>query len=336
MIGPFFRLGLFGLLALAVITASGPASASKKRSRSDESEETPKKKASDDTDEDAPRPAKPSGKSTLSVSSGLPDWREGTGWTVKSVYRKLPVGHVNKDVKPDEVSVPGWSAPTYWSFLVKKVKSGQGITQYLLQVRNKDGSRAAMASLYFAQYPVGTDVLALNRGKFYTLMAGQLKPISRPYVTPGSPPHPVMADDSLIPYDFPALPFQAKAPPGVKETELARTFTITEELDGVKYARDVTQVELQNTPVEAFGGKELAEYISSKDWSKTDLSLVEMRRKFDGRTVRQVWSPKLPWPIYSDSTTVRSWLWDLEAPKADPRAERDPAASPSPAPSAQE
>lgn len=311
-----------------MITASGPASASKKRSRtSDDTEESPKKKAADEEDE-APKPTKAAPKaSALSVSSGLPDWKEGMGWTVKSVYRKLPVGHVSKDVKPEDVSMPGWSAPTYWSFLVKKVKSGQGITQYLLQVRNKDGSKAAMASLYFARYPVGADVLALNRGKFYTLMAGQLKPISRPYVTPGGPPNPVMADDSLIPYDFPALPFQAKAPASEKETELARTFTITEELEGgIKYARDVTQVEHQNANLEAFGGKELVQYIESKGWAKTDLSLVEMRRKFDGRTVKQVWSPKLPWPIFSDSNTVRSWLWDLEAPKA----------APSPAPSAQE
>src|SRR5206468_3765804 len=103
-----------------------------------------------------PRGAAPA----LSTGSGLPEWREGTGWTVKSVYRKLPVGHATsgqggKSVKPEELSVSGWSEPTYWSFLVKKVKGGGGITQYLLQVKNKDGGRAALASLYLARYPMG-------------------------------------------------------------------------------------------------------------------------------------------------------------------------------------
>lgn len=358
MIGPFLRLGLFGLLVLAVVMASQPASASKKRPKHDDSDSessesksgksgkgSKSKESDDDGDADeapAKKPSKPAAprpvSAALAASSGLPDWREGTGWTVKTVYRRLPAGRVNKDTKPDDVSIPGWSDPTYWAYLVKKVKGGEAITQYLLQVKNKDGSRAAMASLYFARYPMGAEVLALNRGKFYSLMAGQLKPTNRLYVTPGGPPHPILADDSLIPYDFPALPFQAKAPASAKETSLARTFTITEELDGLKFARDVTQVELQNTTVEAFAGKELAEYIKSKGWSTSDLSFVEFRRKFDGMVVKQVWSSKLPWCIYSESLGMRSWLWDQEAPKPEtPKLPGAiPSAAPSPEPSAQE
>ena len=343
------RLGLFGLLALVVVLASRPADASKKRSKRSTSSDSGSsgstssgksakddEKASGDDEGDgdekpAPKPApskeapEPRGNAApLGTGSGLPEWREGTGWTVKTVYRKLPVKRAGKNVKPEELSVSGWSEPTYWSFLVKKVKGGGGITQYLLQVRNKDGGKAALASLYLARYPMGpaTDVMALTRGKFYTMMSGLLKPTTRPYVTPGQQPHPVLAEDSVIPYDVPALPFQAKAPPGVKETELARTFSFTEDLDGQKVAREVTQVEIQNTTLDAFGGKELTEYIKSKGWATTDLSYVELRRNSElpkvKQVVKQVWSPKLPWYLYSETPSMRSWLWDLEAPKPEP------------------
>jgi len=324
-----------------VVVWSQPASASKKTSRhskqTDDSEGSDSESGDDEGDSDAPaKKTKPTAAApkqaphapVVSSGSGLPDWREGTGWTVKSVYRKLR--------SPGEAAEPEWSEPTYWSFQVKKVKAQGPARQFYLQVRSTDGSRAALASLYFARYPVGgVDGLSLTRGRFYTLASGQLKPPPpRPFVAPGEPPHPVIADEGPIPYDFPALPFQARAPSGTKETELARTFAVIEKLENGKTAgRDVTQVEHQNATVESFAGNELSEYLKSKGWAAPDLSLVEMRRKSDNLAVKQIWSPRLPWFLYSESPTMRSWLWDLEAPKPVPAPS---SGAPSPAPSSGE
>lgn len=326
---------MLSLLVLALVTASQPAEGGKKRS--------PKKKpaaeaAGESAESDAegaspaPPPASPSPagppSSPIVAGSGLPDWPEGMSWTVKSSYRKLPVGRAGKDVKPESITIPGWSEPTYWSYHVKKVKHGTGGSQYLVQVKNKDGGKAAMASLYLARYavPGGVEVLALTKGKFYTLIQGQLKPAAKDYVPPGSPPFPVVGDDSLIPYDFPVLPFLPRAPSGQKTGELTRTFGVTEDMDGLKFARDVTQIEHQNRSVEQFVNKELADYLKSKGWDAGELAMIELKRKFDGMTVKQVWSAELPWPLYSESATARSWLWEFERPT--------PGAAPSSAPPA--
>jgi hypothetical protein len=334
------RLGIFSVLLLALISASQPVEGGKKRTakkkpaatQSDTEETSAEESAEADTSSPAPSPAPSAAgppSSPIVAGSDLPAWVEGMVWTVKTAYRKLPIGRVGKDVKPEDVAIPGWSDPTYWSYTVKKVKRGTGGSQYLLQVRNKDGSKAAMASLYLARYPLaasGPEVLALNKGKFYTLLQGQLKPTSKDYVPMGAPSFPVLADDSLIPYDFPVLPFLPRPPTGQKSSDLTRTFAITEDLDGLKFARDVAQIEHQNTSVDSFVNKELADYLKSKAWDAPDLAMIEMKRKFDGMTVKQVWSPKLPWPVYSETATVRSWLWEYEPPK--------PGSTPAPTPSA--
>lgn len=297
-------------------------------------------KGDDTGDDDGPAPSaspEPSASATaggprsaaIVPGSGLPEWTEGMNWTVKSVYRKLPIGRVGKDVKPEDLPLPGWTEPTFWTFHVKKVKRGSGVSQYLVQVRAKDGDKAAMASLFLARYPIGggAEVLSLSKGKFYTMIAGQLRPTSRPYVPAGNPSFPVLADDSLIPYDMPVLPFLPRAPVGQKGGDLTRTFAVTEDNDGLKFARDVTQIEHQGKSMESFVGKEVAEYVKAKGWDGQELTLVELKRKFDGQDVKQVWSNKLPWFLYSESSTMRSWLLETGAD--------EPGPAQSPAPSAQ-
>ncbi|MBI4862819.1 MAG: hypothetical protein HY815_21535 [Candidatus Riflebacteria bacterium] len=285
----------------------------------------------------AARPASPAALAATAhttAEADLPDWTEGLTWTVKAEYRRLPTMKRRKDTKPEDIVLPGWSTPAFWAFRVKRVKTTGGGVNYLIQVRDKDGASPTMASLFLTRFKSqtdGADVISLMQGKFYALVSGKTYSHVRAYSKPPAPPRPVLADDSIIPYAMPALPFLPPAPPGQKPSELSRTFKITEMMDDLPYARDVVQVEHQNKTLESFVGPELVEYMTSKGWPTTGFTLVELRRKFDGMRVKQVWARKAPWFIYCETPSARSWLWGVDG-RSPFSASPAPSPAPTPAP----
>jgi hypothetical protein len=256
--------------------------------------------------------------------SGLPRWTEGMTWTVKSVYQR----RTGESGRPDD-GVPIWSEPVYWQYRVKHVKAGRAATNYLIHVRNKDTTHPSAASLVFTRYsvqPNTPDVLALVQGRFLTVVGDRSPSVTKAFTKPPAPPHPCLIDDALIPCDFPALPFLPMPPEGQKREQLTRSFQVSAVAGGVKFSRDLVQTEFQNKSLEAFADKDVADFIRSKSWFSKDLNLVELRRKFDGSHVKQVWSPNLPWFLYSESATSRSCLWDVQAASA---VSGEPKAAPS-------
>lgn len=252
-----------------------------------------------------------------------PRWLEGTSWVVKTVYRELPDHHEDGEKKEgaedkDHASTP-WTAPIYWTFRVKRIKEIPGGYTYLIQVQDKEGSRASMASLFVSSSLSGEKVvgktpvlesLNITGGKFYSVVAGEMRPEQKIFTNPGDEPVPVIGDNTIIPCCFPVLPLLAGGP-GSPETKKVKLFTVTEELDGLAFARDIEQTEFLNKPLETFVDKELGPYLESKKFPTTNLKMVELTRKFDGMVVRQVWGGDLPWFLYSESPTRKSWLWEV-------------------------
>jgi len=330
------------IVSLFLLADLTPAQGRPRRGRRTPAES--RSSASESPDEGKERNLAPSADpdSSSMAAPALPAWDDNIVWTVKSIYRKQPKGKSEKGASPEDPDLAGWSDPLYWSFTVKIKKGPSGANYYLVQVRNRDGSKANMASLFFAKFrpqPDGPEVLSLFKGKYYSMVGDQPRQVAKTYAKPPSLPQPVFADDSLIPYDLPALPFLAPAPPGQAKTALTRTYSIVDQSDGLKFARDVIQLEHQRMTIEAFCGKEVVEYLKTKGWPTSGVTLVELRRQFDGCRVKQVWNVKVPWFLYSESPTCRSWLWEIETsakpvtePVHNPSAAAPSASSPTPSP----
>jgi hypothetical protein len=257
------------------------------------------------------------------ATAQAPRWLEGTSWVVKTVYRQMPEHKEDIEEKDDkenpEHAATPWTPPVYWTFRVKRIKEIPGGYTYLIQVQDKDGSRASMASLIVNSSFSGEkvdgktpnlDSLNITGGKFYSVVAGELRPEQKIFTNPGDEPVPVIGDHTIIPCCFPVLPLLSGGP-GSPETKKVKLFTISEELDGLTFARDIEQTEYLNKPLETFIDKDLVAHLESKKFPTTGLKMVELTRKFDGMVVRQVWADDLPWFLYSESPTRKSWLWEV-------------------------
>lgn len=244
----------------------------------------------------------------------LPELAEGTRWTVKSIYRQVP--REKRAKNPSEATATGWTEPSFWVYTVKRVKKHPDGTLYLIQVKNKDESRPPMASLVIARYrrlEGEPETVVLSGGSFYDVARNQPTKTARKFVQPGEPGRPVMTDESIIPYDFPRFPVSDPAPGPRREVK--RTFAITEEVEGLKYARDIVQTETINLPPESIGGPELRTYLEKQKLPTTGLCLVELTRAFDGARTRQIWADKVPFFLYNENPFSRSWLWEFRLPE---------------------
>jgi hypothetical protein len=291
---------------------------------------------------------RPEGVEAPSGPPAFPEWREGMQWTVKSVYRRLPATKARRDARPEEPrSAPQPTEPTFWLFHVKRVKTlggpdgpdpaggdrkGPAPTRFLLQVRNQDGSASEKASLYVTRYAPTTErreVLAITQARFYAMVANKPQRSHIDYGRPPDAPHPVLSDSSIIPYDFPVLPFLPRAGARQQPSRLVRPFKFTELMDGLRWAKDTEQIEHQNLPLDQFVDRALVGHMEEHQWPQDRLALVELRRGSpDTLWAKQVWSPHLPWYVYSSTPTSRSWLWDVRwappqvAPSGAPARER--------------
>lgn len=233
-----------------------------------------------------------------------PAWKEGTSWTVATAYRATPLG---KSKEGDEPRRAIWSPRTNWLFKVVGVHQDGDSAFYHVQVKDREGQSASLASLVFARLPgpEGKPSLVLLRGHFLSSQARRKLAKDLTFNEEGAAPVPVIAEQSTIPYDLPAFPLPD---PSSDEKRQKRTFSITQELDSFLFARDIVQEDSLGLDPRRFAGNDLASKSGFPDLTPRHMVFVVMTRQFDSAEVRQIWSPWLPWFLYSETDTTRSWL----------------------------
>jgi len=232
-----------------------------------------------------------------------PRWEAGLTWTVSTVYANAALGKRRPEDGPRKTE---WSPATSWMYHVSKVERREGVTYYLVQVKDREHESSALASLVFGTFELsdGSTHLALLRGKFLKQVRNERVLTEMNENEPGQAPRPVLTEMSIIPYDFPVMPLM-KASAGEARR---RVFEVTQQLDSMAFAKDVVQLDQIGLDPDRFSHGEIARRSGFADVPRNSMVFVELSRDFDGYRCRQVWSPALPWPLYSDNGTSRSVL----------------------------
>lgn len=231
-----------------------------------------------------------------------PDWSANVSWTVATSYRKMQLGRSVSGASGDKAQ---WSDPSHWVFRVAQTEDRKSGRHYLVQVRNRASGPSSMASIVFAAFDLtgGHRALSLIEGKFMRWVRGNRVVTERVENSAGESPRPVLSEQSLIPYDFPAFPL---VEPGAKTRK--RTFEITEQLPPLAFAKDVVQTEQTGLDPAAFAGSDIERLSSLPRQPREKMVFVTLERAMDGAATRQIWVPGLPWPLFSDDGDSRSVL----------------------------
>jgi len=230
-----------------------------------------------------------------------PAWDDGASWTVKVFYRSLSLGKEDRLAQKQRQEL---DTPVYWVYKVTKRHVQDTHELIRVQVKDKDKRRSEIASLTYARQQTtagGPRNLSLLRGKFMRSVHGEGERQELKVSAPGEPPVPALTTLSTIPYDFPVLPTGATT---------GTVFTITEDTGpgGMKYAMDIVQTEFRSPDPDVFMWRGAKQELVENGYPTNGLVGIQLTRDFDGKLVRQLWHPDVPWPLLSYSPWYRTVL----------------------------
>lgn len=225
----------------------------------------------------------------------VPAWQVGERWVLEASYRDLK--------SPGEV----WMPPVNWVFKVRARKNLHGQECYVLHVHARTSNVKNQAILWLSTQdlrPVKVvDIFPTSEGMKY---------IERE-VDPNSS-EPLLAEDSIVPYDLPAFPITRadKAVQGAdgfaayRGGSLARKFARIRNIGGLSFKRTVAQ---KNKTPDKQHSDSFAAYRSSGTTYQ-----VEIDEERSGTNLVQLWQKGSPWAVSSENRNRKVRLIPASAP----------------------
>ncbi len=212
----------------------------------------------------------------------VPTWKIGERWMVEASYRDLK--------SPGEV----WLPPVKWVFKVRARKEVNGQDCYVLHVYARNGEMKNQAVLWLA----AEDLRPVRVIDIFPTASGMK--FSDREIDPGSP-QPLVAEDTVVPYDLPSFPIQ-KASNAVQGADgfaayrgqaLAKKFARLRKVGGLMFKRVISQ---KNKAPDKQHADTFAAYRSSGATYQ-----VEIDESRSNTSLTQLWQKGSPWAVSSES-----------------------------------
>jgi hypothetical protein len=213
----------------------------------------------------------------------VPTWKIGDTWTVEASYR---------DMK--NVGEP-WLPPVRWVFRVRAEKNIHRTDCYVIHVYPEKRDLKVQAVLYLGK----RDLRALRVIDIFPTASGVK---SREKSVDALHPIPLIAEDSIVPYDLPVFPLvrrsvqQSDSFAAYKDPEPV-SFARVKSVGGFTFKSSVQQTNKKPD-------RQLADSFSSYRYG-SELFEIQLFDATRGGMMTQVWQTGAPWALSSDSPHKR-------------------------------
>lgn len=224
--------------------------------------------------------------SAFAAAEAAPRWQSGDRWLVKSIYY-----HAEK-------ASPYWSEPLFWQFEVKGEETLERKTCLVIEAHGLP-EVDEWGRLYLA-LPDFSPVLLEG----HLMSHGQEKVVRSSFG--GETPLPVMPRMTTIPFALPAFPI---AFPEGDARAAASRYVVKGQAASRGCIGVASEVEQRVETAGESGGPGLPDLTGavSHEGPLYRVILQAPREK-----IVQYWAAGLPWFLYSEDETSRSWLWKVE------------------------
>ena len=236
------------------------------------------------------------------VNGYTPTWKVGERWVVEAAYRDLKTGG------------DAWMPPVRWVFKVRSIKEINGQDCYVLHIYARHGEMKNQAVLWLSTAdlrPIKVlDIFPNSQGMKY----------SEREVDPNSS-EPLIAEDTVVPYDLPAFPIQ-KAANAVQGADgfsayrgnfLAKKFAKIRKVGGLMFKRVFSQ---KNKTPDKQHADTFAAYRSTGATYQ-----VEIDESRSNTNLTQLWQKGSPWAVSSESRERKVRLLPPSSPTPLPGSE---------------
>jgi hypothetical protein len=242
--------------------------------------------------------------SDVDVESLKPHWETGQRWAVETVTRRRQARR--------DVAVPASAPPIRWQFTVSGVEKVQARDCYRLDVRCQIPGPQPETALWIDQQS-----LVLRQITTQMPTPDGFCPMTVNYDFSSGQPAPVVGMLTALPVDMPL--FLAGRSKGLATFGFRSSFGPPGQkaVDRLEFAHQVRQriTVLSTQEVSQLQQDPFAKSVLDHSYAKglTSPPVTEIRLESHGRTVRQLWQAKRPWPIYCDNGHTVCRLVNSEA-----------------------
>jgi hypothetical protein len=225
-----------------------------------------------------------------------PQWHAGDQWTVETQTQQVQA-RVDQPEKPGDAEKKDLTPPVRWQFKVEKEEKIGEAKCLRVDVKCMIEGKQPLTTLWVDQKS-----MTIRRFQTQLHIQGAYRTITENYEYQDGQPSPVICPVTALPLDLPL--FQK----GDTKGEDTFYFEAISGPTGVKDPGDVgfmTEIKQKMSTVKPAEMKGLLADDFSKDLDVKPV--VEVQLITHEKTVRQLWRPELPWPVYCDngSTTAR-------------------------------
>lgn len=212
----------------------------------------------------------------------VPKWKVGDRWILEATYRDMR--------SPGDV----WMPPLNWIFKVRAIKNIDGKDCYVVHVYPQNKSLKVQAVMWLAV----DDLRPLRVIDIYPTAEG-VKSSERD-IDPSNA-QPLLAEDTLVPYDLPVFPLVrpstavqgADGFSGYRSEPVAKKFSKVTKLGGLSFKRTIGQ---KNKAPDKQYADTFAAYRNSGESFQ-----VELAEPRSNTSLMQLWQEGSPWAISSES-----------------------------------
>ncbi|MBI4864789.1 MAG: hypothetical protein HY815_31715 [Candidatus Riflebacteria bacterium] len=233
----------------------------------------------------------------------VPQWKKGDTWTVEC---DMPDALVAKRPPWLDNRKPNSSRHPRWVFTVDKLADMGRFRLISVQVRRDDPKARSSADLVFSGRLDAAGLLAslfLYKAVYRYPAGVEVNSIRKDYNRQSNGPFPVINDETDAPTDFPCLNV-VDSPADASGDGIWKEYQATDLVDKDLRSRSVRQTTIFATAKMQFG-----EQIKVPvDRSLNQDVYMKLLHASGNYTVRLVFNPAYPWPVYGEGPKGRYWL----------------------------
>jgi len=218
-----------------------------------------------------------------------PEWEIGDSWVVETLTERVQGREATADPETTRLK---------WQFRVAKIEKVAGSDCYRVDIQCLAASRVRPRG------SIWCDKQTLFLRQFQTQVAfqGRYRTIQESYACAKGATAPVVTFVNVLPLAMPAFP-----PEGAKAAD-SFTYTSQPLPAGAKDPGTVRFLHTSTQQVGPVGAKALEAIPPTYAKSLGTGPLTEVTLEDRRQSVRQLWQPGSPWPVYVENTRTKAWL----------------------------
>lgn len=218
-----------------------------------------------------------------------PEWQVGDSWVIETLTRRV-------QARTEEAEAA--STRLQWEFRVANVEKVAGSDCFRVDIQCLAAGRVRPKSTIWCD----KQTLFLRQFQTQVAFQGRYRTIQESYAVTKGPTAPVVAFVNALPLAMPAF-----MPPGAKAVD---SFSHTSQPlpAGAKDPGTIRFLHETTQQVRPAGAKAIdamprpyAKYLG-------DAPITEVTLEDQDQSVRQLWQPGSPWPVYVENEQTRAWL----------------------------